>query len=133
MEKQYINTPEEMMDYLKAGETIKDAFSGFKIHMKNNSILVEGEKGVNLNGNIWFGKNAKNRYFIEREPEIEVEVGKKYKTSTGHEMFVFAFNPHLNRFLAVKVGDFNSAIYRFMRNGRQLTSWRKMRLVEEVK
>lgn len=87
MKKQYLQTPEEIVDALRSGQIIKDENSENEYTMAYGGMLCR-----RVRGHQWSVFNAAvsacgaKLYF--EDDRVEIEVGKVYLTHTGKKVFI---------------------------------------------
>ena len=82
--KRYLKTPEEVIVALKEGKTVKCKDCGAKYTLENG-FLVEKSKGTWTINPPLYGFPG---YYTEEPDELELEVGKFYKTKNGRKAWV---------------------------------------------
>lgn len=99
--KRYLKTPEEVIDVLKEGKTVK-CTDGSE-YTVDSGFLVEKSKGTwSINPTLY----GLSDYYAEEPKPLRLEVGKFYRTRDGRKAFVYAENNKiLHPFLAVKEGQ----------------------------
>ena len=104
--KRYLKTPEEVIVALKEGKTVKCKDCGAKYTLENG-FLVEKSKGTWTINPPLYGFSG---YYTEEPDELELEVGKFYKTRDGRKAFVYAKTDfdYPYRFCVAMVGNLES-------------------------
>lgn len=84
MTKRYLKTPEEVMQALKEGKTVKN--ENGDAYVLKDGLIVQTFLGnlLSLNTTIFFDANL----YAEEPDELKLEVGKFYKTRDGRKAWV---------------------------------------------
>lgn len=134
MKKVYVNTVDEFVKALDKGKVIVDSCNEGIIYKKNNALIVEQKEKTVLNSGVFFYKRVKDRYYYEEKEKLDLRIGRFYKTEFGHKVFIFSYVRAERKFLGVVVGyPPMQSIYRFNQDGTQYRSYRRIKLVEEIK
>ena len=88
MTKKYLKTPEEVIDALQSGKTIRDHSSQWKLH--KGFIVRKGANSDTWIVNDYVPSNYDGIYVEEQEP-LKLEVGKFYKTRDGKRLLYLQF------------------------------------------
>lgn len=106
MTKKYLKTPEQVVQALKEGKTVKSDY-GYAYELKDNFIIQTfKEKIKSINTTIYFDED----YYIEKPEPLKLEVGKFYKTRSGKKAFVYtrSSSPYSYPFYVVIIGKIDT-------------------------
>ena len=90
--KRYLKTPEEVMQALKEGKTVKNEY-GYTYELIKDAFIVQTfkEKIRSINTTIFFDED----YYIDEPEQLKLEVGKFYKTRERKKAWVVSYKQGL--------------------------------------
>lgn len=107
MIKKYLNTPEEIVNALTAGKTIKSNTGDSFVLQKGAFVISKNKNRPWCINPIMYGLND---YYIEEQEPLNLEVGKFYKTRSGKKAFVYtrSSSPYSYPFYVVIIGKIDT-------------------------
>ena len=116
MTKKYLKTPEEVIKALKEGKTIKSV-NKYEYVLKDGFILERNFGNLeSINTTLFF---EVNRYYIEEQEPLKLEVGKFYKTRDGRKAWIIEKSHNWDAYPFIVATPKEPGFYYVAKDGRR--------------